>query len=152
TAASEAQRPQAQVVVAAPAMATADPVLGLIAELLRPHLAAWKPENASTPFFDLGLDSMVLLDVADTLERRLDVRLYPTVLFERSNAAALASYLKQAFPEACSRYAAQLPAVPAAATAGPAVPASVGRPQVLLPRWLPARPNFAPSPAQAIAL
>ena len=50
-----------------------------------------------------GLDSMVLLDLADALEQRLGVRLYPTVLFERPNAAALVSYLREEFPEACAR-------------------------------------------------
>src|SRR5262249_7858109 len=89
----------------AAATVNTDPVLGLIVDLIRPPLQnGWKPEHAQTSFFELGLDSLVLLDLADTLEKRLGVRLYPTVLFERPDAAALASYLREEFPEACSRY------------------------------------------------
>jgi enoyl-CoA hydratase/carnithine racemase/NAD(P)-dependent dehydrogenase (short-subunit alcohol dehydrogenase family)/acyl carrier protein len=142
-------------VVAAAAAATdsGEPILALIVELLRPHLAAdWKPENAETPFFDLGLDSIVLLDLADALEQRLGVRLYPTVLFERPNAAALASYLREEFPEACTRYAAQLSVAPGVAPTAAAAPVSAPRLEVLVPRWLPVRPDLVPSSAQAIAM
>jgi enoyl-CoA hydratase/carnithine racemase/NAD(P)-dependent dehydrogenase (short-subunit alcohol dehydrogenase family)/acyl carrier protein/SAM-dependent methyltransferase len=153
-------------VPARPAADTADPVLALIAELARPHLAGdWKPEHAGTSFFDLGLDSVMLLDLAETLEQRLGVRLYPTVLFERPNPAALVSYLREEFPEACAKYAparVSAPAVPAIAPAAPTAPAAPIptpapqpvslRPEVLVPRWFPARPDATPSAAQSIAL
>jgi enoyl-CoA hydratase/carnithine racemase/NAD(P)-dependent dehydrogenase (short-subunit alcohol dehydrogenase family)/acyl carrier protein/SAM-dependent methyltransferase len=152
TAASEAPprtRP-AVVPAAAAATVTPDPVLGLIVELVGPHLAGdWKPGHAETPFFDLGLDSIILLDVAEALERRLGVRLYPTVLFERPNAVALASYLKEQFPEACARHTGQLPVAPGVTSIGTAVSQ---RPQVLVPRWLPSHRDREPSARQAIAL
>jgi enoyl-CoA hydratase/carnithine racemase/NAD(P)-dependent dehydrogenase (short-subunit alcohol dehydrogenase family)/acyl carrier protein len=136
-----------------PVKVTVDPLLGLIAELVRPHLAGdWKSEHAETSFFELGLDSIVLLDLADTLERRLGVRLYPTVLFERPNAAALVSYLQEEFPEACARFAGERGLKPATTDGATVISVSGQRPEVLVPRWLPARPDFVPSPAQAIAL
>ena len=138
---------------AASTTATVDPVLDLIVDLIRPHLAGgWKQENTETPFFELGLDSLVLLDLADALEKRLGVRLYPTILFERPHAVALAAYCREAFPNECSRYAGQVPAAPQVTTAPTIAIASEEHPEVLVPRWLPARPDLAPSSARAIAL
>ena len=141
--------------VSAAAIATAQlgPVLGLIVELIRPHLAGdWKPEDAEIAFFDLGLDSIVLLDVTDALERRLGVRLYPTVLFERPNVAALVSCLEAEFPEACARYAAKLEVAPGVTPVDTVAPVPAQRPEVFLPRWLPVHPDVVPSSAQSIAL
>ena len=148
--------------VAAATTVTGDPVLGLIAELARPHLAGdWREEYGHTSFFDLGLDSIVLLELADALEQRLGVRLYPTVLFERPNPAALASYLREEFPEACASYAAQhgAPAESGFSRTGPAADAPVARvpeqrpdlPErlngvpigVLVPRWFPVESGFS---------
>ena len=153
--------PPRQPVVAAakPATGIGDPVLGLLVEFVRPHLAGeWKPEHANTPFFTLGLDSIVLLDLAESLERRLGVKLYPTILFERPNPAALVAYLREEFPDACARYEAPLSAAAAdaaapeaAAVSAPAA-ATEQRPDVLVPRWLPARPSLSSSSGQAIAL
>jgi enoyl-CoA hydratase/carnithine racemase/NAD(P)-dependent dehydrogenase (short-subunit alcohol dehydrogenase family)/acyl carrier protein/SAM-dependent methyltransferase len=137
----------------APAIHSGEPILELIVALVRPHLDGhWKQEHAETPFFDLGLDSIVLLDLAEALEQRLGVRLYPTVLFERPHAAALVSYLQEEFPEACARYAAQPAVAPAATAIATVAPVSAHRPEVLVPRWLPARPDPVRPPARAIAL
>jgi enoyl-CoA hydratase/carnithine racemase/NAD(P)-dependent dehydrogenase (short-subunit alcohol dehydrogenase family)/acyl carrier protein len=145
----------AAVAAATHATATGDPVLSLIAELIRPNLAGdWKPEHATTSFFALGLDSVVLLDLADALERRLGVKLYPTILFERPDPAALVSYLRQEFPEECARFGAPvpLPVAPAVAAVTPAAAVSAQRLDVLVPRWLPTHPDLPASSAQAVAL
>ena len=132
---------------------TVDPILELISELARPHLAGpWKQEHATTSFFELGLDSLVLLDLAEALEKRLAVRLYPTVLFEQPNAAALAAYLRKEFSDECARYAGSLSVAPTVTTVAPVDSSSDRRPEILVPRWLPACSDLAPSPAQAIAL
>jgi enoyl-CoA hydratase/carnithine racemase/NAD(P)-dependent dehydrogenase (short-subunit alcohol dehydrogenase family)/acyl carrier protein len=149
---ASAGRP-AVVATAAPAIAAADPLLGLIVDLVGPHLKGdWKPEHAKTSFFDLGLDSIVLLDLAEALEQRLGVRLYPTVLFERPNPEALVSYLREEFPEACAGYAAPVPVVREVAATTTTAPASTHRPEVLVPRWRPVRPDLEPSSSQAIVL
>lgn len=153
--ARRAVKSTAPVVAAASASGTGavDPVFRLIVDLIRPHLEGdWKLEHARTAFFELGLDSLVLLDLAETLEKRIGVRLYPTVLFERPDAATLASYLREQFPEACASYAASLSATPEVMAAEAAVPVSAQRPEVLVPRWLPVRSDFVPSPTKAIAL
>ena len=56
------------------------------------------PEQETTSFFDLGLDSLVLLDMGEALESRLGVKLYPTLLFEHTSISTLTSYLNQTFP------------------------------------------------------
>ncbi len=145
----------AAVAATAQATATVDPVLSLIVELIRPSLAGdWEPDHATTSFFSLGLDSVVLLDLADALERRLGVKLYPTILFERPDPAALVSYLREEFPAECARFGAPapLPVAPAVATAPAAAAVSAQRLEVLVPRWLPAHPDLLSSSAQAVAL
>ena len=84
--------------------ATDDPIRDLIGEIVA-HQGGfvWNPDDERKPFFDLGLASLALLDAAEALEKRLGVRLYPTVLFENPDAAALARYLRATFPDACAR-------------------------------------------------
>ncbi|WNG36312.1 SDR family NAD(P)-dependent oxidoreductase [Archangium violaceum] len=131
----------------APVQWEGEPLLGLIGSLIARHgKIDWSDESAETPFFDLGLDSLALLDISESLEKELDVQLYPTLLFERSTAAALAAYLRESFPEAVARRSgalfvskaekvpAETPATPAAEDRRPEE-----RPQVLVPRWLPVR-------------
>ncbi|MDQ1470012.1 MAG: hypothetical protein QOJ99_1492, partial [Bryobacterales bacterium] len=56
-----------------------DPISNLIGELLGRHGAFdWNLDDAPKPFFELGLDSLALLDAAEALEKRLGVHLYPT--------------------------------------------------------------------------
>ncbi len=132
---------------------TGDPVLSLLADSIRQHLAdGWKPEHATASFFDLGLDSIVLLDLSEGLERQLGVKLYPTILFERPTPAALVAYLREEFPEACARYGAPPSAAPDVAAVAPAAAVSSHGPEVLVPRWLPVHPALSSTPAQAIAL
>src|SRR6478736_5867902 len=141
------------------AKAPADAVLELIATLVRPHNGGnFSREDAAKP----------LLELADALEQRLGVRLYPTMLFERPNAAALCAQLWEEFPDACARYAATakgsstaapsapitIPARPIhAPTAVPTtVPAEASRLVTLVPRWFPVRAELTQSTAKAIAL
>jgi enoyl-CoA hydratase/carnithine racemase/NAD(P)-dependent dehydrogenase (short-subunit alcohol dehydrogenase family)/acyl carrier protein/SAM-dependent methyltransferase len=151
-AAPAAGRPPAAT-AARPATATGDPVLSLLADSLRQHLAdGWKPEHATASFFDLGLDSIVLLDLSEGLERQLGVKLYPTILFERPTPAALVAYLREEFPEACARYGAPPAAAPEVTTVAAPAAQSEPRPEVLVPRWIPVHHDLSSSPAQAIAL
>lgn len=46
-------------------------------------------------FYDLGLDSVQLLDLVKELEKKLGESLYPTLLFEYNTAGKLASYLME---------------------------------------------------------
>lgn len=60
------------------------------------------PAVLERPFFELGLDSNALLEVADDLETQLQIRVYPTTLFEHPTISALARHLEREFPEACA--------------------------------------------------
>ncbi len=123
---------------------TGDPVLDAIGALIQKHGGIdWNEEAASKPFFDLGLDSVALLDMSEALEKELNVRLYPTLLFERSTAAALAGYLRETFPAECA--AAGGDARPVSAeevkVAKPVLvplPAEIAAeaPEIFIPRWL----------------
>lgn len=136
-----------------------DPVLDLIGALIARHgNIRWDSANADKPFFDLELDSLMLLDVAQALEQRLGIRLYPTLLFERSTAASLAAYLRETFPEACAALASDGGA--RAAEPPPAQPPAEPEPQkpqagkleVLVPRWLPVDSDAPPSAPSTVAL
>jgi enoyl-CoA hydratase/carnithine racemase/NAD(P)-dependent dehydrogenase (short-subunit alcohol dehydrogenase family)/acyl carrier protein len=140
-----------------------DPFLALVGSLIARHRdGAWsEQEDADKPFFDIGLDSLALLDLSDALGKALQVQLYPTLLFERPNAAALAAYLRETVPEPVV-LAALGGAAPAAAAPPQAVPAALPAsaasreraaeaPQILVPRWLPVRMAPAAS-GRAVAL
>lgn len=60
------------------------------------------PATLERPFFELGLDSNALLEVADDLETQLQIRVYPTTLFEHPTIAALARHLESEFPDTCA--------------------------------------------------
>ncbi|MGW8063186.1 SDR family NAD(P)-dependent oxidoreductase [Streptomyces ziwulingensis] len=48
-------------------------------------------------FYELGLDSVALLTLSAELEKAVDGRLYPTLLFEHSDAASVAHHLAQQY-------------------------------------------------------
>ena len=54
-------------------------------------------------YYDLGLDSAMLLDVVLILGRKLSRSLSPTLLFEYATPAELAEHLEKTFPEDISR-------------------------------------------------
>ncbi|WP_440119138.1 SDR family NAD(P)-dependent oxidoreductase [Paenibacillus sp. QZ-Y1] len=51
-------------------------------------------------FYQMGLDSLQLINLSRTLENKVMEQLYPTLLFEYSNMESLAAYLHQHWPEA----------------------------------------------------
>ncbi|MEC0127339.1 SDR family NAD(P)-dependent oxidoreductase, partial [Paenibacillus pabuli] len=51
-------------------------------------------------FYQMGLDSLQLINLSRTLENKVKEQLYPTLLFEYSNIHSLAAYLHQHWPEA----------------------------------------------------
>ncbi|WP_339301032.1 SDR family NAD(P)-dependent oxidoreductase [Paenibacillus sp. FSL R5-0623] len=51
-------------------------------------------------FYQMGLDSLQLINLSRTLENKVKEQLYPTLLFEYSNIKSLAAYLHQHWPEA----------------------------------------------------
>ncbi|MCG8339224.1 MAG: SDR family NAD(P)-dependent oxidoreductase [Proteobacteria bacterium] len=56
-------------------------------------------EDRETRFFDLGLDSAMLMSLVQDLENKIGDNLYPTLLFEYPNLAQLAEYIHQDFAE-----------------------------------------------------
>ncbi|MEJ8307087.1 SDR family NAD(P)-dependent oxidoreductase [Saccharibacillus sacchari] len=50
-------------------------------------------------FYDQGLDSKDLLNIVSELEQKLEVTLYPTLLFEYSNIKSLATYLEKNYED-----------------------------------------------------
>ncbi len=67
--------------------------------LINPHVAQpMTPQNDALSFFELGLDSIIILDLVESLETRLNVKLYPTLLFEHSTVAGLTKYLSETYP------------------------------------------------------
>ncbi|MBD2525415.1 SDR family NAD(P)-dependent oxidoreductase [Nostoc sp. FACHB-133] len=55
-------------------------------------------------FFELGLESTALLDISHELEKLLNIRLYPTMLFEQPTVSKLAEFLWREHSEAVQRY------------------------------------------------
>ncbi|PRA46425.1 SDR family NAD(P)-dependent oxidoreductase, partial [Paenibacillus sp. MYb67] len=51
-------------------------------------------------FYQMGLDSLQLINLSRTLENKVKEQLYPTLLFEYSNIQSLAAYLHQHWSEA----------------------------------------------------
>ena len=71
----------------------------LLYSLLNPHVAQpMAPQYDALSFFELGLDSIIILDMVESLETRLNVKLYPTLLFEHSSVAGLTKYLNETYP------------------------------------------------------
>ncbi len=141
-----------------------DPLHDLIGSLLaNSSKTTWNDCDKERQFFELGLDSLALLDMAEALEKKLAIRLYPTLLFECPTVVQLAAHLRENFPEQVALAVAGAP--PQNITAAPAKPAAplpqptASTPQILLPHWTPineaspsnvgwaTRPPIAPSPA-----
>lgn len=56
--------------------------------------------DLETGFYELGLDSIKLLELVTFLEQYLQIELYPTLLFEYSTVATLAAYLNDHWQDA----------------------------------------------------
>ncbi|TQJ03209.1 phosphopantetheine binding protein [Amycolatopsis cihanbeyliensis] len=112
-------------------------VRGLLAEKLDLAPDALDDDRG---FYELGLDSMALLQVAQELEGALGLELYPTLLFEYNTVAGLAGYLREAGATG-ARPAAE-PAAPEQAGHGDEAPTEV---VYFQRRWEP-----APLPAAAV--
>lgn len=126
---------------------TDDVLLSLLGELIVQYgKVSWNTRQAQTRFFDLGLDSLALLEIAEQLEKKLNVRLYPTLLFECPTAAQLAAYLRETFSAEIAEWEAKR-------TSGmvdqlcqpdvvndqrlPPVENAEKTPRVLIPQWMP---------------
>jgi acyl transferase domain-containing protein/NAD(P)-dependent dehydrogenase (short-subunit alcohol dehydrogenase family)/acyl carrier protein len=100
--------------------------LGAAAELLRIVIGAKLKRSShdvdlKRGYYEMGLDSSMLLDVVAALGRKLTISLSPTLLFEHATPAELAAHLESAYP-------AELARLPRAAVADePAMPALVVR-------------------------
>jgi len=134
--------------LAAPDAQEADATLALIGALIVQHGdVPWSVNDARTPFFDLGLDSLALLNMSEQLEKKLTIRLYPTLLFECPTASQLAAYLDENFPTEIALWKGkQAGAAPVCAGVvenvvqhtTPTEPQHRQAPQILVPRWAPA--------------
>jgi enoyl-CoA hydratase/carnithine racemase/NAD(P)-dependent dehydrogenase (short-subunit alcohol dehydrogenase family)/SAM-dependent methyltransferase len=142
-------------VVATPTVRNEDPLVALISTLIGQHAdILLARSDFGRAFFDLGLDSLALLEISESLEKSLGVQLYPTLLFEHSNVDMLADYLRKNFANETaflSRSAAthhiqptQMPYVSAPSLVSPN-PA----PAVLVPLWRPVEFNEATAASAA---
>jgi len=141
---------------AASAARSNDPLIAHIGALVESiGKVQWNGADLEKPFFDLGLDSLALLDISEKLEQQLKVRLYPTLLFERSTVKALAAYLRETFPAETARLGGSAVCDQAAplrtaktAAAGECRPA----PELLVPRWQAVSPGRRPENARIALL
>ena len=86
--------------------------------------------EAGRPFAELGVDSLMAVDLVDRINRGLDIVLRTTVLFDHPSVEALAAYIESHHPEAMPAPApepapalvAPVPATPVPATPVPATP------------------------------
>jgi enoyl-CoA hydratase/carnithine racemase/NAD(P)-dependent dehydrogenase (short-subunit alcohol dehydrogenase family)/acyl carrier protein/SAM-dependent methyltransferase len=127
-----------------------DALAALIGSLIARHGdVPWDVADTATSFFDLGLDSLALLEISESLEKTLGVRLYPTLLFEHSSVEALGAYLRTAFPAETAALGS--PAVPAPAARETAAPAPAAT-EILVPRWRPVTEENSAPAATRVAL
>ncbi|WP_342379872.1 SDR family NAD(P)-dependent oxidoreductase [Myxococcus stipitatus] len=144
--------PRAEAPPTAPAEAGGDSLVSLIASLVTRHgQVEWSDADADKSFFDLGLDSVALLEISEAMEKELKVQLYPTLLFERSTATALAGYLREKYPHLAGT-GETAPAPRRDEPAPVARPPSATTPQVWVPRWLPVSEGERARGSQSIAL
>lgn len=71
--------------------------LGELVAKERPDLAA--PVDTSTPFIDLGLDSMSAVTLTGTIEMALNIELPATLIWDYPDIDALAEFLVQTIRE-----------------------------------------------------
>ncbi len=98
----------------------ADRTPGVAAQLLRLVIGAKVERPAGDVdlrrgYYELGLDSSMLLDVVAALGRKLTVALSPTLLFEHETPAELATHLEQTYAAELARLTDGSEAEPAAA-------------------------------------
>ncbi|MFM2061280.1 MAG: polyketide synthase PksN [Cyanobacteriota bacterium] len=66
----------------------------LLKEIIAPYLGCSLDEiDSDAGYYELGLDSAMLLEVVTALEKKIGVKLTPTLLFEYTNIEELADYL-----------------------------------------------------------
>ncbi len=61
-------------------------------------------EDMKKNFMDMGIDSISLIDLTQTIEKELDIELYPTLFFEYQNIDALSQYFATEYKQAFSTY------------------------------------------------
>ncbi len=130
---------------AAPTLAGAPPAdpRGAIERDLRQRVATLKscePEeiDLSQSFYDLGLNSRDLLQLARELEKALGVKLYPTLLFEYGELQSLTGYFLEQHRDAyLAILGKQAPALEPPAPVEPARPDVEGEVLLCTPGWEP---------------
>lgn len=50
-------------------------------------------------FYDLGMESTDIMSIVSVIEKKLDVELYPTLLFEYTSLSKLCDYLSETYPD-----------------------------------------------------
>lgn len=81
---------------AAPDMAALPPIESFLRRLLGERLQTpWERIDPHAGYYEMGLNSLGLLEVVEAINRRIGTALPPTLLFEYSNVAELAAYLAQ---------------------------------------------------------
>ncbi len=67
------------------------------------ELAGVEYENIDTgkEFYELGLDSRNIINMVECLENKMEIKLYPTLLFEYTSIEKLAEYIENEFGDSC---------------------------------------------------
>ncbi|HEX6969589.1 MAG TPA: SDR family NAD(P)-dependent oxidoreductase [Micromonosporaceae bacterium] len=139
-----------------------DPVTAVVAHL-RARIAAVldRPDTelrTDLGFYDLGLDSVTLLNLSAELETLAGTALYPTLLFEYGTIDSLARHLVDTYP---IRLRPQRTGVPAADDAEPsrpddrppsAVREDAAVTACLTPEWVAGPSNGGPAPTLVVAI
>ncbi|HLO85754.1 MAG TPA: SDR family NAD(P)-dependent oxidoreductase [Nostocaceae cyanobacterium] len=92
-----------------PIVITPEPSVKHLVESIQKLVCKYTKQDLSNnllevSFFELGLESTALLDISHDLESILNIRLYPTMLFEQPTVAKLAEFLWREHPEAVQQY------------------------------------------------
>ncbi len=96
----------------------------LLAERVAKHLDAPVHEIAlETNFMDLGIDSVALVQLAQEVEKELQIELYPTLFFEYQNIRELSAYFTREHGERFAAFFGKSHTQPVPEP-GPAIPAS----------------------------
>ncbi|HEU5333226.1 MAG TPA: SDR family NAD(P)-dependent oxidoreductase [Actinocrinis sp.] len=158
TAATPATTPAAPLPAAAPAPCRAEAsdlaarLRTMVAERLKRPVDSIRTDLG---FYDIGLDSLGVLELGSDLERLVGSTLYPTLLFEYSDIDGLAAHLAQTYEIVLHDAAPSAPtasAEPLPSHHIPAADAAPGETILLADRWIESLASAGSSPALTVRI
>ena len=87
-----------------PTMELKEHITTYITEKLKSSLGEDGPIDLEKNYMDLGMESSMLIEIANEIETEISIELYPTLFFEYQCVAELSSYFYENFPEAFANY------------------------------------------------